>query len=54
MKKSNSPFIIRCFVMVDGKKVALDMKNTNLADRCKLALVEMVTGQRCEFEQSDS
>lgn len=55
MPKKNRPVLIfRDFMMVEGKKVELDLQKTDLADRCKLALAEMLSGQTYEFERSGS
>lgn len=62
MKTNDSPFIIRCFVMIDDQKVEFNPNEfdssqpqlNELSEKCKLALAEMVTGQKCCLVESDS
>lgn len=43
--------VIAHYMIVDGQKVEIDPFQTDLPDRCKLALMEMVTGQRYELKE---
>lgn len=56
MKKRKRPQlkVVGHYMMIDGKKTQIDPFKTNLPDRCKLALAEMVTGQKYELVQSGS
>lgn len=36
-------------MLIDGKEVEIDPFKTNLPDRCKQALTEIVTGHPCRF-----
>lgn len=47
--KQKKKFVVRVFMLVDGQEVMVDPQNTDLPDRCKLALAEMTTGQKHEF-----
>lgn len=47
--KKRKEFTVRVFVLVDGKEVEADLKDTKLSDRCKLAIAEMITGQKHEL-----
>ena len=38
--------IVTDYMMVDGERVEIDPHKTDLPGRCKLALAEMVTGQK--------
>jgi hypothetical protein len=47
--------IVAQYMMVKGEKIEIDPIKTDLPDRCKLALAEMVTGHQYELiESSDS
>jgi len=37
------------YMLIDGKEVEIDPFKTNLPDRCKQALTEIVTGHPCRF-----
>ncbi|BFH15017.1 hypothetical protein WJ0W_004568 [Paenibacillus melissococcoides] len=44
--------VVAHYVLVDGdKRVEVDPATTNLPDRCKLALAEMITGQKYELTE---
>jgi len=46
--------IVADYMMVNGEKVPIDPFKTNLPDRCKLALAEMMTGKKYELVESGS
>jgi hypothetical protein len=46
--------IVANYMMINGEKVEIDPAETNLPDRCKLALAEMITGQKYELVDSGS
>lgn len=41
------------YMILNGEKVELDLTKTDLADRCKLALAEMMTGNKYELVPND-
>jgi hypothetical protein len=41
--------IVAHYMLIDGKEVEIDPYKTDLPDRCKLALAEMVTGRQCRL-----
>jgi hypothetical protein len=41
--------VVGHYRMVDGIKVKIDPFNTDLPDRCKLIVSEIVTGQTCSL-----
>lgn len=45
--------IVAHYMMIDGKKVEIDPFQTNLPDRCKLALAEMMTGQKYKLVEEE-
>ncbi|KKX54440.1 hypothetical protein [Brevibacillus borstelensis] len=44
--------IVAEYMMIDGKKVEIDPFQTDLPDRCKLAIAEMTTGQKYELAEA--
>lgn len=38
--------IVTHYMLIDGKKKIVNPMETNLPDRCKLALAEIVTGRK--------
>lgn len=44
--------IVGHYMMIDGVKTPIDPLKTNLPDRCKLALAEMITGLKHELVKS--
>jgi hypothetical protein len=45
--------IVAEYMMIDGKKIEIDPTQTDLPDRCKLALAEMMTGQKYELVEKE-
>lgn len=46
--------VVGHYMIINGEKVKIDPLKTDLPDRCKLALAEMITGQKYELVESDS
>ncbi|MED2133164.1 hypothetical protein ABEZ21_04110 [Brevibacillus porteri] len=44
-KKRPQLRIVAHYMMINGEKVAIDPAKTDLPDRCKLLMAEMITGQ---------
>lgn len=51
-KEKTSVIILSHFMVVDGREVEIDPKDTTLPDICKLAISEMVSGKKHEFVSS--
>lgn len=43
--------IVAHFAIVEGNKVEIDPAQTNLPDRCKVAIAEITSGYKCEVEE---
>lgn len=43
--------IVAHFIVFEGKRIEIEPGKTDLPDRCKLALAEMVTGNKYEFKE---
>lgn len=56
MRKRPTLKVVAHYMMIDGEKTEIDPAKTDLPDRCKLVLAEMMTGQKHELleEQSGS
>ncbi|EJW14264.1 hypothetical protein M5X00_30385 [Paenibacillus alvei] len=42
--------VVAHYVMSEGKRIEIDPIATDLPDRCKVAIAEMVTGSRHKIE----
>jgi hypothetical protein len=48
-KKRPTIFTVKHYMIINGKKVEINPTETDLPDRCKLAIAEITTGQRYEL-----
>lgn len=44
--------IVEHFMVIDGKLVEIDPIKTDLPDRCRVALAEMITGKKFELVEA--
>ncbi|MGG1661733.1 hypothetical protein [Brevibacillus sp. NRS-1366] len=55
MSKKRPELKIRAhYMLIDGEKVEIDPLKTDLPDRCKLLLAELMTGQKYELVEEGS
>ncbi|MED1850315.1 hypothetical protein P4V33_01485 [Brevibacillus borstelensis] len=52
MNKRPQIKVVAHFMEIDGARVKVDPFQTDLPDRCKLALAEMTTGQKYELVET--
>lgn len=45
--------VVAHYMVIDGEKVQINPYETDLPDRCKLALAEMATGHKYELVDPD-
>lgn len=44
--------VVQHLMIIDGKKVEIDPAKTDLPDRCKVALAEIITGKKYELAEA--
>ncbi|MGD8188524.1 hypothetical protein ACQCN2_00855 [Brevibacillus ginsengisoli] len=53
MRKKQPELRLRShFMIINGEKVEIDPKETDLPDRCKLIFAELITGNKYELIES--
>ncbi|MNS38117.1 hypothetical protein D3C86_952520 [compost metagenome] len=49
MAKRKTLKIVAHYMLHQGERVLIDPYKTDLPDRCKLAVAEVITGSKCDF-----